>query len=602
MAAPAIALHVEERVGHDLELRIVPPPSARRRRVDRWLVALFAVLNVVMTFPQPWRITTHIAGDGGDALFLVWTMRWVNHALVRDWSRLWHPPIYTPTPDVLAYSDTLLPIAPVFGVLEALTGSTALAFNVVYLSAWTLGTWCTYRLALRLVGVRSAAVLAAVAFTYASPHLTQYRHLQLVVGGLLPGVLLLALRFAERPGARRGAALATAVSTLTLVASYYGLAAAVCAVIVLAITLPRRGIEWRPVVLGIATAAVVGAALLAPFAAKFADVTSDPAMRRRPDPQFYAIPSDLVAVSHDNRVVRELWPLAGNTVGRTSENHLFPGYVAIVLGAAGLAVAVRRGVRRETVALLAAAATCAVLAFGDTATIGDREVALPFSFLRDHVPGFDGIRVPARFLLVGVLGVAILAALGAAEIRRRAPRAIALPVLAALVAVVLVESSVSIETVRVEPRRAGVAVNEALASREAGTVVELPMRTSVDGAAWPFVEVSRQLAATVDWLPRLNGHSGFEPPGNPELARAVNAFPAPEALDALDRHEVRYVVIRTAPPIDIGRQRGAIYGAAGVGAVSREAATWMIAAIPPARVRAVEELGDAFLVELAPRE
>ena len=36
---------------------------------------------------------------------------------------LWNAPIYAGTHNVLAYSDTLLPVAPVFGVLERLTGS-----------------------------------------------------------------------------------------------------------------------------------------------------------------------------------------------------------------------------------------------------------------------------------------------------------------------------------------------------------------------------------------------------------------------------------------------------------------------------------------------
>jgi hypothetical protein len=125
------------------------------------------------------------------------------------------------------------------------------------------------------------------------------------------------------------------------------------------------------------------------------------------------------------------------------------------------------------------------------------------------------------------------------------------------------------------------------------------MRSSVDGAAWPFVEVSRQLVASVDWHSRVNGHSGFEPPALPLVSAALNTFPSMQSFDVLDRYGVRYVVLRTTLPIPIGRDREQTYAKDGVGVVSDARAWAMIAAIPSDRLVSAEHIGSAYLIELA---
>jgi hypothetical protein len=360
----------------------------------------------------------------------------------------------------------------------------------------------------------------------------------------------------------------------------------------------RSTVPLRRLGIGLAALVAIGVVLVGPSAVRYRAVTSDPSMRRQPDHQFDVSPSDLLAASIDNLHVADTWPLRGRSDDKTSENWLFPGYVAIALAVVGVG-AIRRW-RREMVVVGAAGVTLLILAAGDVAVVSGREVALPFTLVRTLVPGFEGVRVPARFMIVPILCLAIGAGFGVRAILHRLPPRFAAVVTVLVVGLILYESSTRIETIRVEPRASGAAVNVELAGRGAGTVVELPMRTSHDGAAWPFVEVSRQLTATIDWHPRVNGHSGFEPVGWPALASTLNAFPALEALDAMDDADVRYVVIRTALPIELGASRARRYGAPGVGTISDTDARAMIEAIPRARLRSVERLGDAYLIELAP--
>src|SRR5262249_15453368 len=69
-----------------------------------------------------------------------------------------------------------------------------------------------------------------------------------------------------------------------------------------------------------------------------------------------------------------------------------------------------------------------VMSFGPDIRAKGRMVASPslYALFFDAVPGFDGVRVPARYATIGTLGLAALAALGVGAIHRRRRAAISL--------------------------------------------------------------------------------------------------------------------------------------------------------------------------------
>src|SRR3954452_13230431 len=85
-AAPPVAVNLRRRSGVERSM-FAPRPSALRPLA-------YAVLAMLMTAPLPWQLASRVPGDGGDALFLVWTMRWVNHAAPHGWSALWDANIF----------------------------------------------------------------------------------------------------------------------------------------------------------------------------------------------------------------------------------------------------------------------------------------------------------------------------------------------------------------------------------------------------------------------------------------------------------------------------------------------------------------------------
>ena len=144
------------------------------------------------------------------------------------------------------------------------------------------------------------------------------------------------------------------------------------------------------------------------------------------------------------------------------------------------------------------------------------------------------------------------------------------------------------------------AVNRVLSRRPDGVVLELPIRSASDGVAWAFIEAPRQSLAPFDGDDRVNGYSGFEPPGFGERVATLNTFPSSEALAEADRLGVRYVVLRTELVGNLDTSlRAALQP---LGRYTGAEARGVIAGIPPERVQDVTQVKGAYIVELAPPE
>ena len=573
------------------------------------VIAAFTVVAFVLAFPNPTRLRSSIVGSSSDALLNVWIMRSVQHALPLGWHALWNLPIYHPAPNTLAYSDTLFPVALVHWLLRLPLGDT-IAFNVIYVGVWVLSSWWMYRLAGRFVGYWGAAFVAALVYTYSSVRLAQHVHFQLVVGGaLVPLVLLVFVRLLERPTPLRGAVLGLTVASLILTASYYGPMMAMIVVIVAGGWLVlRRPAPVRDFARAVAVAAVVVAALDAPFVYKYLMLERDPYFWRSFEPFRAAHVKDFLAGGAHNYVLSHVPFLSTYTRPTVDVEHrMFPGFVAITFGVIGIGVCVHRwrrsgirsGRRPELFLLGVAALVFLVLSFGDWSVIAGHRVTLPFTFFRGHVPGYAGVRALSRLALPAELVLALLAAVGIqAVVRHMGPRQ-RLLVTIALSVLVVAESAVAIQFIRIPTSRDDGGVDIALRHLPQGTVVELPIASPAAPLNWLYIEPSRQLLALRDSDPRINGYSGFAPPGFVSLAAALNTFPQRRALDALRKMSVRYVVIRTRLVGDVtpSDYRETIE-ADGVGRYQDATARRLIAELPPNLVSHIQKLPGAYLIEL----
>jgi hypothetical protein len=162
-----------------------------------------------------------------------------------------------------------------------------------------------------------------------------------------------------------------------------------------------------------------------------------------------------------------------------------------------------------------------------------------FPWLRDYVPGYSGLRVPARFSMLVGLSLAILAGYGAARLAGTGARAHV--VTAAVIAVVLAEALPNITLERVWPAPPG--IYAAIGNDPDAVLAEFPMPPNND-VTW--TDARYMYFSTFHWHKMVNGNSGFSPPSYLEMLKRERNFPSPEAVDYLRDRGVDYVALHGA--------------------------------------------------------
>ncbi len=585
--------------------------SSGRRAEPRALilVAAFAVIAVVMTFPAIGRLHTSLAGDSGDSLLNLWILRRAQIGLPHGWHAFWNAPIFHPALNTFAYSETMLPVALVHWVLRLVVGD-VLALNVIYLAAWTLSGWATYRLASRFTSTWQAAFVAALMYSYSSVRLTQVVHFQLVVGGaLVPLVLLAALQMLDSPSTRSGLTFGIAFAVLAATASYYAAMMAIVVAVLCLCRLLRDRRDARGLLVALGLAGVLVVIAVGPIAFQYFRVQRDAHFQREFIPGTGTHWSDYLAVDSGNYLENHLPVLDSHSTpaARTGENRLFPGFLAVAFGALGLAVVVRRYRRkratarsRELVWIGAAAIVVGVLSLGDWITVRGHRVSLPLKYLRHVVPGFTGISATVRLALMVQLALVLFAAVGLdVVVRRISSSALRTIAMAGASALILLGAARSIPFVRVPTHSDDGGFDTALQHLPRGVVLELPVKGAATGPAWAWVETPRQVLALRDDDPRVNGYSGYEPKNFSRISAILDTFPTPPALAQADDLGVHYILLRTHLPGTITPAGyNAIANQNGVGVLTDATARAMIADAPHGTIANVQALPGGYLLTL----
>lgn len=211
--------------------------------------------------------------------------------------------------------------------------------------------------------------------------------------------------------------------------------------------------------------------------------------------------------------------------------------ICAIAGAVLLAVsrAVRDASRRWMLTPAGILATitlfAVVMSFGPDIQARGRQVTAVnvYALFYDHVPGFDGVRVPARFAMIVTLGLAALAALGVAAIApRQQTRAAAIAgalILAEAFAVPIPinQSSTGYRQARLAPLPPALAIGAgapevyryAAQLPAAAVLIELPLGE-------PTFDIRYMFYSTLHWRRLVNGYSGGAPPEYEMLTESLS--------------------------------------------------------------------------------
>lgn len=483
-----------------------------------WVALAFGALalTLIVTWPLA-RCLGSCLGEPPDTLLTVYFLSWVTHGLLTPGVRVLDASLFAPYPGTLALGDYMPGYALVSVPVIALTGNPVLANNVLLVLSYTLAALGAVALAARLTGAVLPALVAGVAFAYAPRLLDQAYNLQTLAVFWFPWLLLALERVFDHPtwpGAALVAAiwLALALSSLNVFV-YATVLAGVF--VVAAVSVGGRRLE-RAHLLRLAAAGVVAVALLLGFLAPNLALAREWGLGRTlAEVERYAASlQDYVDLPREHLLRR----LAG-TAGEPGHDPLVPGLTATALAVAGLVAVGRnaRGFRRGLLPYVALLAAAVILSLGPTWQSPWGPLPLPYRLLYAGVPGFDAFRTPFRFLVFVDLGIALLAATGAAWWLGRARPAARRLLTAALLALILLESAVV---------------------PYPGAVPRLDPDTLPDVYRWLRRQDPHTLALGIpmgDWVnvaaaafhlrPTVNGWSSFEPPLYAALTRAMEGFP-----------------------------------------------------------------------------
>jgi hypothetical protein len=386
-------------------------------------IALTAAALVAITFAYTWPLlpyaTTAVAHDRGDPLLVTWILWWTSHTmpLTAAW---WNAPAFHPSAGVLAFSENLLGLVPIALPVSAITGSPLLAYNTAFFLSYVLSGLGAYLLAFVLTRCHGASFVAAIAFAFAPYRLSHTPHLQLLSAYWMPVAVAALHLFVKAPTWRWAALFAVSWFLQALACGYYLFFLSIFALLWLGWFAPGRLSIRQVVRLGTAWAIAVTA--LAPVLLGYRSIHAAYGFRRSPVEvvNYSADIAGLLAASPDSL----LW--SGLRRVEMAESEIFPGFTIVGLLLIGLVVLRVRSRHESRGALLFYAGSAVLmwtLALGPAPRLSGVAVGVPGPYvLLAQLPGFDGMRVPARLWMVSVLGLAAAAALIVARIESRRVR------------------------------------------------------------------------------------------------------------------------------------------------------------------------------------
>ncbi len=577
----------------------------------RWQDALYLLALLGLVVAMAYRYTPHltgeIAGEWWDPLLNIWTLAWDTTTLLHAPTHLWQAQLLYPNNLTLSYSENLLGEAIIFAPVFLLTRNPVLAYNITFYLTFLLCGISMYIMARHYTGRRFAAFVAALIYAFAPYRLSQIDHIHVIAGEWMP-LALLNLDLSLRQGRWRNWILFALFYLLQLLSSvYYGifLAYTLLAFVLISYSIPfmrrlrsHKAAYIRYLVRRAVRPAIVFTALLvvlvifmAPY---LASLTGGFSRSLGQSTGYAAFVRDFTFASPFNWLYGVSY-YNGNVLPYDSEHYLFLGLTTMALALLGVILLLRqKGSSLHpyvwTALLVLLFAFGPVLQFsppsGSPYVAGASkfisyavlppnapDLPLPWTLAFYVLPGFAGLRVPARLIGVLLIMLALLAAWAIAWLQDRAgaprervrsegsllPRykGLALRCLLLLlpVAILLEALPAYLPVTSVPTGKAIPAVYQWLADHGGQEpIVELPMAyfngsSSFQDAAWYDYYAFYKDEAWYDYYaiyhshPIANGWSGYRPPLTTSMASLLLNFPSQASVAVLKKYHIYYVVL-----------------------------------------------------------
>ena len=510
------------------------------------VLAVYVLLAVATSHPLATTPTDVLPGSN-NSLLVAWMTSWVAQALPATPSALFAANIFHPDRAALLYSEPLIGVGLLAWPIWMVTGDVVATYNLTFVLTLVLSALSMFLLVREVLGSLAAATVAGVVFAFTTANYDSAARLQIVSGQWTPLLLFFLVRLWRQGRARDALGMSASAVMQGLSCQYYTLYLATLLVVLAPMLLLVRGDRelwgrrWRGMALSIVVAFLLLVPLYAAQGEHLQNVQTEKPLNVGALPQ----------TSYWN-VLSSNW-LYGGRLGvehTRYDDRYFLGFATLSLAVLGLVTAGWRRSgsfgpddRYRWLAFLAAFGALAfLLGCGKFLPIpGAGDLPGPYTWLHEHVPGYDQTRVPSRFSMFVRLSVAVFAGLGAQILTRHlASTRPWLPLGVLVFALPLEHLSTPLATYRLPVGSSEPSVYNWLESLPAGTpILEYPMNPS-RGRHWESLWV---LQSARHWLPIVNGYSTNYPLAHYFiLDQLVTMFPNIDSLRLVRALGVRYVV------------------------------------------------------------
>ena len=573
----------------------------RRYAAGAAFVSYLAV-TVILAFPLVRSLSVRFPSDPADPVLNAWILWWNTQALplTEQW---WHAPAFYPTPNILAYSEHLVGLIPVYAPFYWITGSPVVAYNVTFILTFPLSGWAAYLLGWELTRRRDAAWLAGLAFAFAPYRMDQLAHIQVLASFWMP-LALLGLHRYLRVGSGKGLILFGVATAMQGLSNGYFLAFLPILVALWALWFSPTKYWWKSVGTIGMTGGVATLTSL-PFLLRYQSVHESLGLNRTAmevqsysadltgllsgaphltlwgefdwfrQPEGQLFPGVAVVVLIGLALCQMSWPssqaasstlrvirvgattiafmmtvglgyyliagpwqvsIFGLTLALSSVAQWFPfTLLALTLSLLVSPVGLEAYRRRSPLAFyLFAGCVLTLLAMGPYPSVAGTTIMnySPYLGLM-QLPGFDGLRVPARFWMLALVCLSAAVAIAYARLVRSGGHGRG--VICSIVAVFILIDGWAIIPIVPAPVR-----SEILNARASGPVIELPL-------GWRDDDVAAMLRSAEHHQPVVNGHSGYTAPHYSALAYGLG-HSREELLHELGARGVQHIRIDRANP------------------------------------------------------
>ena len=509
--------------------------------------SLFALLTVVMAYPYSLHPAAGVLTLGTDTDYCIWALGWDVHAFLHQPLSIFDANIFFPFKHTLAWSENLVGSAMLAAPVIWITNNPMLALNLLALASIPLSAYGAYFLARRLGLSQTAAILCGLIFGFSPPRFLRLDQFHLTTIQWVPYALAY-LHGYFRTGAKRELRLAVAFFSLQALTSGHGGAMLLLGVL---LVVGERLLRGEPIALARRARdfGVIGALMLVPpvlIYLPYRAARVEVGLTRVLDDWSVPTSSFFSSGSHFQTWLISRMP-DWAWLKHEPDALLFPGILPIALAAAAFLVRSRppSGTRGADYRWLYLAVVLVTLWFA---------IAPPYGVWRwvYWLPGLNFVRVPSRFMLLGVLGLGVLAGLGFDRLMAARPAVGKTPAAVVIGLLMLGEFSVlplDWQPYRVDPP----SVDTWLATQpKPFAVVEVPLPDSYSVITQERRNTLYMLHSLGHYQPIVQGFSGIQPPGYMNLHWKLVKFPDEVSLRALLDLGVKYAVehIDLIPPTE----------------------------------------------------